>query len=656
MSDDREAAIFKEIAVCSAAAIKVSGGSGSGKTFALTQRVLRLLKQEVDPEQIAVFVPTRIAAAAFMDGLQVSAPERGRLYVGTLRDFCLSLLTSPRAVADTGRVPRLLADFEYKILLEDLKTIGYKPRLIRNMLGYLLHSWTQLDDLREGFVITDDERLLLDKLRSTLIARKAMLNEEVSNITYRYLNRNADVRATCARAHIMIDDYQGLNKASQALCDLLSKQSLVACGCRDEYVQGCDAWPYPDGFEDFGQGKPEFQEFMLTTNLRCPLDIAACGNALIVASDMDLNALAIAAKDASRGVLRLVKWSTPLEEVEQIAQYLKQRLEDTADRLIAGDVFIAVPTAERGQTFARALAALGIKSTSILHPGVLHGDPRIFARCQNLLAYTLLNLLADDEDLVAWRNWCGFGDALSRSSLWLRLEGLASERHISELEALELLSELQEPPFAEADILLQRFADGKKIIAAHRGKRGYALLNAITPKGQDFPPDVLALIEPILGNETAKELYERTAEGLREPLFDDVERVRIGLWQTLPGLSVPMLIIPSLLNGLVPPATALDNTTAKGRQAGDELSRRAFYTTLTKAGCELILSYFHKMPLAEASDMVISRIRAEGKRQMAIVSPSVFLDDFGDALPPATSDLLGQTTTASLVFKDAPLS
>ena len=49
-------------------------------------------------------------------------------------------------------------------------------------------------------------------------------------------------------------------------------------------------------------------------------------------------------------------------------------------------------------------------------PLSLRGDIRDLAYCQPLRVLTLLHLLADEQDSVAWRSWFGYGDYLARSA------------------------------------------------------------------------------------------------------------------------------------------------------------------------------------------------------------------------------------------------
>jgi superfamily I DNA/RNA helicase len=303
MPESTQSAKFDQIASNQAKAVKISGGSGSGKTLALAKRVDYLLRQRTVAGQIAVFVPTRNAANEFTGK---SNPPK-QVFVGTVKDFCLSVLGTSEAITATGRVPRILTDFEYRILLEDLKTLGYKPKLLRDILDFILRSWTQLDDLQKGFIANEGEQMLLDALRAALLSRKAILGEEVSNIAYRYLSENEGARTRYAKAHALVDDYHCLSKSSQAVVDLLALQTLTVTGSNNEWTRSAESYPYAGGFSEFTRNHSGTEEYLLTRNIRCAQGIAACGNALILNSDMDRRNLTASSPDDTQGHVRLVK-------------------------------------------------------------------------------------------------------------------------------------------------------------------------------------------------------------------------------------------------------------------------------------------------------------------------------------------------------------
>src|SRR6266705_839940 len=81
------------IAATADSPLRVMAGPGTGKTFAMNRRVMRLLQEQTDPRRILVATFTRTAAADLvreLEALGVAGCEEIR--AGTLHAFCFSLL------------------------------------------------------------------------------------------------------------------------------------------------------------------------------------------------------------------------------------------------------------------------------------------------------------------------------------------------------------------------------------------------------------------------------------------------------------------------------------------------------------------------------------------------------------------------------------
>ena len=88
--------------------IKVMGGPGTGKTFFLRNHVQELLEKGVAPNRILVFTHSDTAAADFTRLLGHPVPA------GTLRSYCLAVLSRPEVQSYTNRVPRPMITFSHK--------------------------------------------------------------------------------------------------------------------------------------------------------------------------------------------------------------------------------------------------------------------------------------------------------------------------------------------------------------------------------------------------------------------------------------------------------------------------------------------------------------------------------------------------------------
>ncbi len=94
------------------------------------------------------------------------------------------------------------------------------------------------------------------------------------------------------------------------------------------------------------------------------------------------------------------------------------------------------------------------------------------------------------------------------------------------------------------------------------------------------------------------------------------------------------------VNGYYPVRDAFEVvSTDEARSKVKDECRRAFYSAVAKAKKRLVISYFAKadLELAERTKMQVVRVRAEGSERIALASPSIFLDEAGDAAPGAVA-------------------
>lgn len=699
-------------ALSSSRAIQVVGGPGTGKTQAIVQRAARLLAAGTRPDDVLVLAATRSA----VDALRARVAACGvvgadAVEVCTPAQFFEQVLSCPEARAFTGRTPRLLADFEERILMEDMKTCGLKTKRMREMLKFFFRQWTELGDEREGFLVEDDEHLVHDAIMRHLRLRGAMLPVELGNLAVKFLRDCPDVPAACRRAHVLADDVQDYSKATQLALDLIARESLMVCGNVNEQVETAEAYPCPEGFAAFAETHEGAEVVTLTQGVRSAPRIAAVGNGLAEAGGMDERTLvtlgeggaaervcaggeavarAMSEGDAARaagehagtaadaegvavagaaradlpGDVRFVQWVDPNAEFMGVARFLKHAFAGTpgarvaaggsvpaGEDLCAGgasagasavaplhprDVAVVVPNALWGRSIAKVLEVNGMPSDQLVSYHALKGDPRNAERCADLRAYTLLTLVADPDDAVAWRSWCGFGDYLTHSNHWCRLEDFAEAAGMGVVEALAQLADFDEPPFAGADVLAARWRQAQALLAPVAGKRGFTLLSACKLPGHDeLPPAFEALLAPLSGTEDAAELLAR-ARGRLERRFADVDAVRIALPSMLVGLEFDTVVIAGAVDGFYPGVGAFDIENDEDRQA--EISaadRRAWYAAMGTARRTLVVSTFQKdrAEVALRSGMQVHRIRDEHGQAMARLAPSRFALELGPEAP-----------------------
>lgn len=615
--------------------VKVTGGGGTGKSLCVARRVARLLAQGVSAAEIVVFASTPSAVRALQAALVRESGAAVHVQVTTLPAFCQRVLDTPEAREVTGRAPRLLADFEERILMEDMKVCGVKSKRLREMLKFFYREWTELGDEKPDFIRDTQEAEVYATLTENLRFRNAMMRQELSNVAVKFVRDHPQAAAPAFTPHVLVDDYMNLNRVSQMLLDLVATACLFVCGNINQTTHTTEPYPYPQGFACFEENHPDTEVVRLTQDLRTPKRITAMANSLMVAGGLETDTLVELTCDAPSDV-HFVKWTYPNDEFLGIARHIKHRLASTSHPVHARDIFVAVPNAMWGRALAKVLNANDIKTDLVLDFNVLKGDPRDDAKSQALQAYTRLNLAANPDDPTAWRSWCGFGDYLTNSNHWFRLEKWAQERDIGILEALELLDALEDKPFEHSEVLLERYHAGREFIARTQGKKGFTLINQCSPVRGEVPPAAfMELLEPVEGTETGSELLARAMARL-ENRFNEDDAVRIGLMQMCCGMEFDTTVIMGAVEGFYPAADLL------GPKFDDEQvalrknqERRDWYNVMTKTRHALIVSTIQKdeSNTAAALGMHAHRIRMEDGASRAILAPSCYMAEMGEDAP-----------------------
>ena len=333
------------------------------------------------------------------------AADAGEVQVLTCRELACAVLADPDSAAATGMSfssgrARLLGAYETDFLMEDVKTLGARPKRLREMLKFFYRGWTELADEDPEWLFTVEEIDTFEFLTCELQYLGAMMEPQVSNLATKALRMEGQVRERFARKHVFVYGYQSLSRASQLLCQLVAGKELVAGAGPDMGVDVFESYAYPAGLEDFVRLNPAAEV----------VEVGAQG----VAGDK--------VRDAH-------SWKTPADEVEGTADAIAAAVEAGTN---AEDIAVVTFHPWWTQQMARALQARGLQANAWLGAPKLHGDIRELDRCLGLRTVTLLRLLADGHDGMAWRSWFGFGDYLARSTQFAEMRRRVCGMHIGE--------------------------------------------------------------------------------------------------------------------------------------------------------------------------------------------------------------------------------
>ena len=259
----------------------VVAGPGTGKTFALMRRLSRLL--EVDqavPGRILACTFTRTAAEDITRSIsQLGVTGAEMVLTQTVHGFCFSMLSAQDVLEATGRVPRPLLRFEERFLLQDLAKTGLGGvRACSKKLQAFSAAWARLQHDVPGWPHHVSDQVYQSALSAWLRFHEAILIGELIAEGIKYLRNNPLSPYRTMFDHLLVDEYQDLNRAEQHLVDLLANDNFVIVGDEDQSIYSFKH-AHPEGIVEFPGTHSNTEEVGLDHCRRCPQTVVALANA-----------------------------------------------------------------------------------------------------------------------------------------------------------------------------------------------------------------------------------------------------------------------------------------------------------------------------------------------------------------------------------------
>ena len=589
--------------------VKVCGGTHRARTALLVKRAASLVREGVDPARILLAAPSAIGAGELARKLAAALPgdERAKaVAVKPALALCSAVVEQARALGLTERFGRVLPAEEYLFVLEDLKTLGQKNQRLHNMLAFFRAQWSNLAPEGE-WVIAGEESTVIALLRQLLAQYRGGLRDEVPALAARLLEEAGCATLGADYDYVLCDDFQNLSHAEQTALSLCCVKQLMVAGDESQVSKGATAYPHPRGFADFERVRR--------------------GAALVNLAD----------EGTAEQQTRHVTWEAPEQELGSLAN-LVRAWERSASEARADEVVVAVPTRFWGRQVVRALTAAGLPVDDAGLGAALGGDPRCPGCHENLTAYAKLLLAAEPEGALSWRIWGGMDHALTHSDLWLEVRRRAEQDETSPSEAFRALAEaaLAGEPVPFARDVATIWQSGQAVIEQSRGLAGPALLAAL---GIAADSPVAALAAPVGADDDAAALRDRMRDALVMPRFaGDGSAVRVALYEHAAGLDAPCVLMPGLVNGLVPHRDAFDIVKDPDRRAALLAEETARLHAAADVGRVRVASSFTQadVEVAERAKLRVERISSQDGRRMARLAPCCLAEAAGlaaDAQP-----------------------
>ena len=392
--------------------MRVRAGPGTGKSYSMKRRVARLIDDGVEPRKILVVTFTRIAALDLQQELadmEIGGAEQ--LRATTLHALAMRMLRVPRVRAEFPRSVRIVADFERDPMIADLQRPGRDKRAIRKMLLAYEGLWARLQEDQPRDPQSDDERAFERDLRAWLDFHDLMLMDELIPRLYRHLSEHPNVIDADRYAHVLIDEFQDLNKAEQCLCDLIAGNAAVAIiGDEDQSIYGFKH-AHPDGIRDWPLQRPDVDDIALVDCHRCPSKVVNAANRLIGnAVRVDRDPLRTV-QERGTGETHVWQFWMPKQEATQIVSEIEHLIRSDVP---PGDILVLTRDRRYGREIQDQLQRSSVPTESFLARSLTNSDSVVHR-------LEVLSLVAHPDDRLALRWLLGEGSQSWNKGLYARL-------------------------------------------------------------------------------------------------------------------------------------------------------------------------------------------------------------------------------------------
>lgn len=617
-------------AACKSKTICVIAGPGSGKSFAIRRRITRLLEEGVNPKKILAVTFTRAAASDLKQEIKkISIPGSDKVFAKTLHGYCLGLLSKNDVIERTGRIPRPLSDFEKKLMLHDIKEkysskFGNNKQMEELLRGFG-SAWARLQTEEPGYSLNENEREFEEAMEDWLIFHKAMLFEEMIVESYRFLENNPQSDEFDLFDHILVDEYQDLNKAEQGIIDFLSQKCNVAIVGDDDQSIYSFRNAHPEGIQTYSENHSNCEDIDFEICRRCPKKIVNMASSLISKNKSRIPGDLKEYAKNSEGEVHLVQWKTHDEEIKGISKIICRELE--LNVINPNDVLVLVPNKKIGLNVSEALKVYDIRSKQSM-------DLMDFK--ENRYLYEMINLIKLD-DPVALRYILGEGSENSRSKQYNLIVNYSKENFVDIFDVLNSLS--------DGSVIIKGV---KTIVEKYRElyEKKEILKNLILKNHENLISefssynisnefmDILKISIDLANKYDEEHWFEIFYSNIQESIEmsnenDDENAIRIMTFHSSKGLSAKFVIVMSAVDELIP---------TEDPKADIEEKRRLFYVAITRCKCnddycgKLYISSFVSISLRDAR---LYRIKGSGRSVK--VTNSRFIKDFGRSAPKTES-------------------
>ncbi|MDQ3673059.1 MAG: ATP-dependent helicase, partial [Gemmatimonadota bacterium] len=560
----------------------------------------------------------------------LQVPDAGKVSASTLHSLCFKVLASEQAFAYTHRIPRPLMQFEVDCLEQDLAHRFGGKKATRSLLEAYEAAWARLQREQPGHAVSAEDQEFETVLVAWLRFHEAMLIGELVPLTLSFISANPGLPVLPALSNVLVDEFQDLNRADQALVEALrAAADILVIGDDNQSIYSF-RYAHPEGLRSFPVEMHGTVQYSITDCRRCPANIVAVSNALISHDPHTSRPQPLVGSNGRPPAdLHIVQHATLHEEVQSTADFIHHVLSERPD-LPAGRVMVLAPRRFIGNAIKDALIARGRNALSYFQEDALSDEDAAQGFC-------LLTLLVNPLDRAALRSWLGFGSSDRRHRPYTRLRDQCESQGTALHDALTAMSSGGLTiPYTKP--LLERWEELQRRLMELANVTGLDLVNALWPEASQSLTEIRSLAGSIaLDAADNEELLDRLREAITQPELpgSDSDIVQVMSLHKSKGLTRDVVVVAGCMAGTLPFIDSDDRPEVQ--QAKYDEQRRLFYVAITRTTEMLVISAAAALPLRDAlrGGATVTRKRFMNGEMHAITAFSPFISELGASAPPA---------------------
>lgn len=502
-------------------------------------------------------------------------------------------------------------------------------------------AWARLQDDDPAAIDEDRDLDFEADLISWLQFHRGMLIGEVIPYLYDYLRQHPHCDERNEFTHILVDEFQDLNKVEQEIIRFLGENShLCIVGDDDQSIYSFK-YANPQGILEWCDNNVGADDLALADCRRCPGRVVRVANRLISQSPTRTHdRTLVECAENGDGELRIIQYPHLDSEVRGIGEIVENLM---GAETHPGEIIVLAQRKKIGTYIYEELVRRGVPVKSYYQEAELQ-DVETQER------FALLKLASDRDDRVALRWLVGMPSASWYAGGYSRIRRHCEETGLSPWAVLQGLRD-GDITIAHTAPIVAAFANVAERIERLEevfDQNGLAtLIDDLFPDGNDQWRDLRALAVEIAGIDEEGTAYEGSLEefvselsyAIAQPeIPSEIQDVRIMSLHKSKGLSAAATIIASCVEGVIPTRPD-DDATPQERLDKIEEQRRLLFVGVSRVKARPADGQVGKLFITYSARMAAGDARQSGIEPAAfdygdaVLQASRFLRDFGPDAP-----------------------